>query len=176
MGEQWKSITGFEGFYEVSNKGRVKSLISNGLIMKTYIINSGYEALKLTVNKKVSSRSVHRLVAREFCEGYSEELDVNHKDGNRLNNKSENLEWVTRKENIRDCMRRGKFSVKEAHKAARIGCRKPVIQRDLEGNFIARYGSIREASEAVKVHENSIGKVCQGEQITSKGFLWEYDK
>lgn len=176
MSEIWKDITGFEGNYQVSNYGRIKSLVSNGLIMKTYVINSGYESIKFTVDKKRTSHLVHRLVAREFCEGYSDNLDVNHMDADRLNNNSSNLEWVSRKENIQDSIKRGTFNIESAHKQARIKRRKPVIQKSLDGIIVGRFESIRSAGKAMGVHENSIGKACRGVVKTSKGFIWEFEK
>ena len=174
MREIWKDITGFEGIYQVSNKGRIKSIVSGGLIMKTYILNTNYEAIKFTVNGERTSHLVHRLVAREFCEGYREHLDVNHIDADRLNNNSWNLEWVTRKENIHDSIRRGSFNIESAHKKARERVKKPVIQKTLDGEVIKEYESIRTAGKEMGVHENSIGKACRGVVKTSKGFVWEF--
>lgn len=170
--EVWRDITDFEGDYEVSNYGRIKTLIHKESILKTFIINSGYESVTL----KGGNKLVHRIVAREFCKGYKPWLDVNHKDGNRLNNRSDNLEWVSRKDNIADCIRRGKHNIKEAHKVAHRNKRKSVNQYTIDGEFIKTHSSIREAAKTVDVHENSIGKVCRGVQKTSKGFIWKFTK
>jgi len=106
MNEIWKDIVGYEGCYQVSNLGNVKSFIStyNGnrfypkeLILRQYS-NKGYLRVALTDSfGKVKYYLVHRLVLTVFL-GYSE-LDVNHIDGNKKNNRVENLEWVTKSEN-----------------------------------------------------------------------------
>ena len=103
---KWKEIQGFEGLYKISNEGKIYSNKINA-IMKTYINNNGYECVQLTKNKKRKHFLVHRLVAGAFCGGHQDNLVVNHIDGNRLNNRSSNLEWCTTKENILDMKLRG---------------------------------------------------------------------
>ena len=96
--EEWKQITGFENYYEVSNFGRVRN--SRKQILKFYTINSGYKAIKLTVNNKRYSFLVHRLVAEQFKEKPNKFCtEVNHIDENKENNFADNLEWVTSKQN-----------------------------------------------------------------------------
>lgn len=109
--EQWKKISKFPS-YEVSSFGRVRSLdrvcrsgpgigIRNvvGKILKPFIVHStGYMQIALPDRKKYS---VHRLVAREFCDGWFEGAVVNHKNGIRSDNRAENLEWITSSENIK---------------------------------------------------------------------------
>lgn len=95
--EIWKDIKGYEGYYQVSNLGNVKSLISNSIL--TGDINSaGYRRVCLYVPVK-KRFSIHRLVAYHFCDGYRPDLVVDHKNGNKLDNRVCNLEWVTRSEN-----------------------------------------------------------------------------
>lgn len=176
MTEVWLSVSELEGLYEVSNLGRVKSLRrKTPIIMKSCIINSGYEAVRFSVNGVTINRLVHRLVAREFCDGYAEELVVNHIDADRFNNKSSNLEWVTTKENIHDMIKRGTHDYKSAHAVAHIKRRRPVIQYSKEGKEVARYKSAREASYAVNIHENCISRVCRGVRKYSAGYSWEYE-
>lgn len=120
--EEWKSIHGYEGLYEVSNFGRVRSVegkvtknarctrVWKQRIMKIHYgkRNNGLNALAdLWKNGKRKQFLIARLVAKEFCEGYEEGLTVNHIDGNPLNNKAENLEWVTLSENVRHAYRTG---------------------------------------------------------------------
>ena len=95
--EVGKPVKGFEKFYEVSNFGRVSNYRK---ILKTYVINSGYLALKFTVQGKVTPLLVHRLVAEAFIPNPDNKPHVNHKDGNKQNNCVWNLEWVTVSENI----------------------------------------------------------------------------
>jgi len=91
-----KPIPGFEDLYEVSNHGRVSNFRK---ILKTYKINSGYLALKLQKDGKVKSVLLHRLVAELFVPNPEGKPEVNHIDGNKENNRADNLEWVTSAEN-----------------------------------------------------------------------------
>ena len=104
--EIWKPVTGFEGYYWISNMGRVKN---KEKIMKTYIINSGYLAIDFRVNKVRTKNLVHRLVAQEFCDTNDKEgrLEVNHIDGDKTNNNMNNLEWCTSSENKKHALDTG---------------------------------------------------------------------
>ena len=111
MSEIWKDIEGYEGLYQVSNRGRVKSLErivmrKNGrpysvpeLIKERQIDHKGYDRIGLNKNGKKKRFFVHRLVLQAFNPSSDETLEVNHIDGNKLNNNVENLEWVTSSEN-----------------------------------------------------------------------------
>lgn len=97
MTEIWKDICEYEEYYQISNYGRVKSLLTNKILSGDE--NSlGYKRVVLCTPVK-KRFFVHRLVAFHFCNGYSPELVVNHKDGNKQNNIATNLEWVTHSEN-----------------------------------------------------------------------------
>lgn len=87
----FKEVSGFEGRYLVSEYGKIYSNHSNKFLV-TFISNNGYERVNINYSGKVYKRSIHRLVAEAFCEGYSEELQVNHIDADRLNNRASNLE------------------------------------------------------------------------------------
>lgn len=102
--EQWKPIEEFNGHYEVSNFGRVRSMKKyRGLtcrIMPQTKQHHGYHAVMLWMNNKAYCRKVHRLVAQAFIENNNGLLEVNHKDGNHDNNAVSNLEWITHKANV----------------------------------------------------------------------------
>jgi len=95
--EEWKDIENYEGYYEISSYGNVRNC-KTGKILIGDQNNAGYR--RVTLYSPIKKRFfVHRLVAQHFCENYQEDLVVNHKDGNKLNNHYDNLEWVTRSEN-----------------------------------------------------------------------------
>ena len=85
--------------YQVDDLGVIYS--QKGEPLKPSINPNGYAIVQIVIDGKQVGRSVHTLVARTFVDGYEEGLQVNHKDGNKLNNRTDNLEWVTRKENVR---------------------------------------------------------------------------
>lgn len=173
--EQWKPVVEFNGMYEVSDLGRVRSLRKNKPhIMKPSLINSGYLKLSFRFGDKTVNRLVHRIVALEFCEGYADGMVVNHKNADRLDNRACNLEWVTAKENIHDVMARGKFDVKSAHKVAHEKRKRRILQFDKAGNFIAEYPSAREAAKFVGVHENCVSRVARGIRPFTAGYAWKY--
>ena len=103
--QEWKYVVGYESLYLVSKKGDLFSVRRNRM-MKQTTNDRGYKAVSLCKNGKRKVKEVHRIVAETFIEnnicGYSE---VNHIDGNKLNNKTENLEWVTKGENLKHAYR-----------------------------------------------------------------------
>lgn len=107
--ERWLPTVGFEGHYEVSSHGRVKSLdrqltnrVYPGKVLKPSLDKqTGYLGVSLSLNGKRHNRRVHRLVAEAFIDEVNGKPHVNHIDGDKLNNSAENLEWVTIYENIR---------------------------------------------------------------------------
>ena len=111
MKEEWKNIKGYDGLYQVSNKGRIKSFYCNKCIhgniknvnrtriLEPFDNGSGYLVVGLTKNKKRKNYYIHRLVADAFIENKDNKEEVNHIDFNKKNNSLENLEWVTSREN-----------------------------------------------------------------------------
>ena len=109
--EIWKDIQGYEGLYQISNLGRIKSLermiiTSNNItkkisekILKPCLRKNGYYSIVLQKNNKSKYYTIHRLVAKEFIPNPNNLPQVNHKDGNKLNNNINNLEWCTNSDN-----------------------------------------------------------------------------
>lgn len=111
MNEIWRAVSGYENYYEVSNLGRVRSVDREFIdkigrrqrrkstILKQNTGNTGYLAVSLSKNGNIKLFTAHRLVALAFLELDEFRNEVNHRDGNKLNNHIENLEWVTSREN-----------------------------------------------------------------------------
>lgn len=173
--EKWKYVTGYEGLYEVSNTGKVFKCSGKNIgEMRQHIINSGYKTVYLYKEGRNSTQLVHRLVAMEFCVGYSADLVVNHIDGDRFNNCHANLEWVTQKENIANSIERGTHDYKSAHKVAHKKRRKPVEIICTKSGMLKRFESAREASKHIGVHENNVSRVARGERPETMGFRVRY--
>lgn len=107
MVEVWKPVSGYEGMYEVSNTGKVRSLdrqtkvgIRRGRELKQTLLPCGYLEVSFWVGNKGKHKRVSRLVAAAFCKKENLANEVNHKDGNKLNNNADNLEWVTKSDNM----------------------------------------------------------------------------
>ena len=170
--EYWKPVVGYEGLYEVSNWGRVKSIKFGKEIILTQHIRCGYYIVSLWKNGKGKTYSVHRLVAEAFLEIPEElrhlegtrYLQVNHKDEDKNNNNIDNLEWCDAKYNTNfgTCIERR--SKKKS---------KPVLQYDLEGNFIKEWESIAECNRNGFL-QSKIILCCQKKQKTHKDFIWKY--
>lgn len=179
MEEVWKDIEGYEGLYQVSNLGRVKSLArKDGLYMmseriKKQHISNHYYAIGLNKKGVFKTMHVHRLVAKTFLPNPDNLPQVNHKDENKLNNRVDNLEWCTAKYNVNygTCTERRARTQRESgcqinNKASSV----PVIC--LESNII--YPSIREAERKLHLDGSSITKVCRGVRKRVGGFTFAY--
>lgn len=174
MQEVWKPIKDYEGLYEVSNLGGVKSLYYwNGhcyskreKILKLITNNRGYLRAHLIKNKKGKFIFVHKLVAEAFVPNFNNYKEINHLDENKQNNHFSNIEWCDRKHNV-NYGNRNKNVAKKLFK--------PVIQYDLQGNFIKRYESVSQAAKELNTFNQCISKVCRKEGKTSCGYIWRYE-
>jgi len=172
--EIWKDIMGFEGFYQVSNLGKVFSRRSNK-ILKTYVNNSGYECIDLRVNNKRYKDTVHRLVARAFCDGYEEGKVVNHIDTNRLHNAASNLEWMTYKESIQEMKDRGALNTHKAREALKKVVHKKVDMYTKDGStYIRTFNSLKEAAEITGAPQTHLSSVVKGRRFSTGGYHWKY--
>ena len=110
-GEEWRPVVGFDGLYEVSTHGVVRRVGrargTAGGPLKTHIGNHGYPSVTLCKNCVRSERLIHRLVAESFIGECPPGMDVNHKDGNKLNSNATNLEYVSKRDNSRHAARSG---------------------------------------------------------------------
>ena len=169
--EIWKDIKGYEGKYEISNFGRVKSHVKIGTptYYKTPILSTpGYYTVCLSKDGKVSySVGIHRLVAEAFVENTDKtKTEVNHKDGNKLNNYYENLEWVTRKENNEHAIKSGLRKYV-----------KSIEQYTLDDELVNIFKSSAEAGNFLgkgKRTNTHILNCCKGKISTAYGYKWRY--
>lgn len=185
MKEIWNDIKGYEGLYQVSNFGNIKSLygwnagskkyFKRNLIMKPKISNTGYYNIVLHKNKLSKTYNVHRLVAETFIPNIENKETVNHKDGNKLNNCINNLEWATRSENQLHAYNIGlqKPNKTMLNKKGKLNpLSKKVIQYDLNGNFIKEYSSYTEATQQTNI--NHIGDCCNGKIKRAGKYIWKW--
>lgn len=172
--EIWKDIPQYEGLYMASNLGRIKSLPKNHhstLILKNKKTKDGYYETSLSKNGKAKFIRTHRLIAFTFIPNIENKPQINHIDGNKLNNNVNNLEWCTVQENKEHAIRTGlqNFNGKNNPKA------KSVLQYDLKGNFIKRYDTLREAMKETNVLESKISLVCNKHRKNAGGFIWKFE-
>lgn len=183
MEEIWKDIEGYEGKYKISNYGKVKSL-KNNIILKETISNSKYLYVTLyNLNGKQKKHTIHRLVAQAFIPNSNEYLVVNHIDGNKTNNKMDNLEWCTYSHNTLEAHRLGlqkswcgtKFGKQHPNYKFRgkWKTQKPVLQFDLKNNFIKEYNSATEIERELKLSCSHISECCRGIRKTCGGYIWK---
>lgn len=184
--EIWKPIDGFEGRYEVSNLGRVRSLTDNKgnkriKVRRLQLAKSGYLYLNLWAKSKMYVRKPHRLVAEAFLDKPEGAQCVNHKNGDKTDNRAENLEWCTYSQNTRHAIETGLIEANLADRLDMTGkhgkehpSSKPVEQYDLDGNFIAEYESGVEAANALGFRASNIQRCAAGRRKTAHGYRWKY--
>lgn len=163
--EIWRPVKGYEKLYKVSNFGRIKKTYKNGKqkILKHGKNKQGYWQICLSKENIQKSFKIHRLVAQAFIKNPLNKKEVNHIDGNKNNNKVDNLEWCTPKENIQHAYKTG---LKKC-----IGGKK-INQFNLSGEFINQYNSIGQAQRKLKTYH--IVDCCKGKRKTSGGYVWRY--
>jgi hypothetical protein len=185
--EIWKMVSGYEGLYEVSSYGRLKSCnktvkgphnstqIRKGRILKLRPSSNGYAMPVLYRNNMFTGFALHRLVITHFKKNTDNKPIINHKNGNKTDNHIGNLEYVTYSENIKHAydngLRKSSFSemIGAKHHAARV-----IIQLDKSGNFITECPCMSDAAKALSIRAMGIQGVCSGRDKSYKGFKWKY--
>ena len=177
MKEIWKPVVGYEGFYEVSNIGRVRSLsriveCNDGRkrkikdrTLKCSRNSGGYSGVTLHKDGCTKFVNIHRIVAEAFVPNPLEKEEVNHKDENPSNNHASNLEWVTHKENLNYGTRNERIAKANS---------KPVAQYTKDGAFIKALASAAEVKRQLGFNHSNIIQVAKGNRKTACGFIWKY--
>ena len=167
MIEEFKDIVipGYEGLYQVSNLGRVRS-IKRKIFVKPNVDPAGYWKVCLTNhNHKWRQYAIHRLVASAFIPNPTGFPAVNHKDECKSNNCVDNLMWCTHRQNTNWGTCRSKISK---------AISKQVDQYTKDGTFVKRWKSMTEAAKALKLPISEISKCTRTTRYTSGGFHWRY--
>lgn len=170
--EIWKDVKDYEGYYMVSNMGRVKSLERmkwNGRgyqkiperIMKPQKNSKGYLQLQLSKDGKAKEYLVHQLVATAFCDNQMGYNEVNHIDEDKENNCADNLEFCSRSYNCNYGTRNQKLS-------------KPVLGINKINGLILEFSSIMEAERETGITNQNICACCNGKRNSAGGFYWMY--
>lgn len=175
MTEHWKSIKGYEGLYEVSDLGNVRSL-SRGNVLKPVQRAHGYLGVMLYGKGGHKKRgfktfSVHRLVAEAFIPNPDNLPEVNHLDEDKQNNRADNLEWATHIDNSR-------YGTASKRRAAKLvnGLRsRRVSQYAMDGTFVMEFPSLAEAMRN-GYSSGNIVKCIQGKYRHAYGYLWRYSE
>lgn len=180
INEIWKPVKDFEGYYEISNFGRVKSLekfnsirgkdrtigyMRKERILKHTIVSGGYLQVKLFKDTKYKNCHIHRLVAEAFIDNPLNKPFVNHLDCDRSNNYYKNLEWCTQKENI---------NYAQKVNSTYNNRNKKVKQYDNKNNLINVYNSISEASRNTGITIASISYCANKKRKTGGGYIWHF--
>lgn len=154
----------FEG-YKITEEGFVISYKGKTpKMLKFQEDRDGYYKVELYINHKHKKYFVHRLVAMQYIPNPENKPQINHKNGNKKDNRVSNLEWVTASENA-------KHAIDKSLYKNRV---KKVNQYDLDGNFIKQWSCIREAKTVLNLKNAHISQVCQGQRKTAGGFIWKY--
>ena len=155
--ENWKAVNGYEGLYEVSDKGRVKGLKRNR-ILKNIVDSLGYVRVSLCKENKIKAHKIHRLVAEHFLKP-SEYKVVNHIDGNKENNSVENLEWCNASQNRKHACDTG-LAAKEEGRLIMCNETKEV------------YKGIMSAARHIGISHTMISSIVNGGGGTAKGLTF----
>lgn len=181
--EEWRPVVGYEGLYEVSDWGNVRSLdrmvrskggserLALGKLLKQYLDKDGYKRVGLHSNDKQVIAGVHRLVAEAFIDNPDDLPVIDHRDGHRDNNMVDNLRWFTvslnnSTEQARQRKRQAAYN--------RTDNKVKIRQYSLDGEPLKDFDSSMEIERELGFDRSSVIRVCKGKQHTSYGYKWGY--
>lgn len=190
MTEIWKDIKGFEGLYQVSNLGRIRSLDrliiykngrkynQKGKIIKLSDNGKGYNVFNVSLNSCTKQLKVYKIVAETFIPNPENKPEVDHINTIRNDDRVENLRWVTHKENCNNIITKKHYKESDGCKNLQDGkmFSKVVIQYSIEGDFIKEWSSTMEVQRELGIHNTIISKCCMNKPHykTAGGFIWKY--
>ena len=151
-----KDINGYENLYAVTSCGKVWSYISCKFL-KSFKDKYGYEFVRIAKNGEYKHKYVHRLVAEAYLPKRDGKVEVNHKDENKSNNCVDNLEWLTRKENIN-------YGTRNARSSKKVIC--------VETGEI--FNSLSEVKDKYGICKSAISKCCNGKRKTAGNYHWKF--
>lgn len=157
-------IDGIETHYSISDDGVIKNILTNR-ILKQQKTKDYYYAVAIFINGKQKHCRVHRLVAQAFIPNPNNKPYVNHKNGDRGDNRVENLEWCTPSENTQHAVNTGLLTPRNE---------RSVVQYSLDGQLIKIFDSITQAAQETNSLTEKIIMCCQKERLTHNGYQWRY--
>lgn len=167
--EKWKDIKDYEGLYQVSNLGNVKSLArstTKGKVLVKSFDKDGYQKVTLSKLGFHKQFSVHKLVAIAFIPNPYNFKEINHIDENKTNNSTNNLEWCTSKYN-----NHYGTSISRRSRNRKV----EILQYDLQGNFIKKWDGAIDAEKTLNISRKQISACLRGKHKSASGFIWKYN-
>jgi hypothetical protein len=196
--EEWRDVVGYEGLYQISNLGRVKSLhrkmkrgsgiwVKPVKIMQPPINGNGYHQVTLyDVNGKGKIKGVHQLVAEAFIKNIHKYMCIDHINTIKTDNRIENLRWCDYKMNMNNPITKAYVNAKRITYCFEDWYRekqryhqphsKRVLQFNLDNSFVKEWRTISEAARAVGTSVQAISRCCNGIVNTSMGFIWKFNQ
>lgn len=156
-------VPGYESIYQISSDGKVWN-VKSGATLRGNVNSHGYVVVSLTKDGVKKDCKLHRLLALAFLPNPNDFDCVNHKDGDKLNNSLDNLEWCTKGYNNR-------------HAREQLGIdfsAKPVCQTTMSGDFVALWANLSQAAKSVGVTSACVSRCCEGHANSAGGYRWEF--
>lgn len=165
--EEYREIKDYEGLYEISNLGNVRSLqFGKTRLLKQHKQANGYMKVVLCVARQPKNFLVHRLVAQAFLDNPENKPGVNHIDGNKQNNHAANLEWALSSENTQHGLRTGLIADN----------RKPIVSINLANDKEIKFPSIQDAARTLNLKQDSVSRVANGIRKSTGGYIFRFEE